>query len=374
MNDTMRIRQAVRTNVFDEALAVHLGVNSTDLRCLELLIDEPGITPGRLAVRSGLTTGAVTGVLDRLEHAGYVTRQPDPADRRSVTVQPVAEQVARVRAALAPLDTAIGTLLEGVSASERTAIARFLASAREIVTAETAHLTAGTRGGFVGDTFSAPLAAAARGRLQFTSGAPRMAFDFAALGPRALARAVVETSASRLRFTGAAPEDQLIRGTFSGPMPDVRASGGVATVRYRRKAASAFSTRSARIALSAQVPWVIELVGGITDLNGSLDGIALERLDIQGGANHIDLDLPTPSGTVGVRLTGGASRARFRRPPGVPVALSVSGGISSLRFDGQRSRSVGGRRRIVGKGFADQPDRFEIEVVGGVSDLRIDDR
>ncbi|HVN12145.1 MAG TPA: MarR family transcriptional regulator, partial [Kineosporiaceae bacterium] len=66
MNDLSLIRQAVRTPAYDEALAAQLGLNPTDLRCLELVGAEPGLTPGRLAELAGLTSGAITGVLDRL--------------------------------------------------------------------------------------------------------------------------------------------------------------------------------------------------------------------------------------------------------------------------------------------------------------------
>ena len=78
MNDNAAIRQAIRTVAFDEALAEHLGLNPTDLRCLELVIADPGMTPSRLAELAGITSGAVTGVVDRLERAGYVTRRPTP--------------------------------------------------------------------------------------------------------------------------------------------------------------------------------------------------------------------------------------------------------------------------------------------------------
>jgi DNA-binding MarR family transcriptional regulator len=374
MNDMRAIRQAVRSTAFDEALAALLSLNPTDLRCLELAIEIPGLTAGRLAELSGLTSGAVTGVLDRLEKAGYVVRKPDPSDRRSVTIEPVATEVARVEAALAPLDARLDTELEGRSAAERAAVADFLAAAMRAVAEETARMTAGTRGGFMGDTFSAPLADATRGRLQFASGAPRLALNFAPLGPQATARVIMETSASRLAFAGPAQPGELVRASFDGPMPDVRASAGVVSIRYRRRAIAAFTSRSARIALSAEIPWTIELTGGITDITGTLEGVVLERVDVQGGANHVRLDLPAPRGTVGVRLAGVASSARFRRPAGVPAALRVDGGIAHLRLDGSTRGQIAGERRFVGTGFDEQPDRYELEVLGGASVLTVESR
>ncbi len=80
------------------ACADRLGLHSTDWGCVLLLneaLPEP-LTAGQLAELTGLTTGAVTGVLDRLEGAGYVSRARDPGDRRRVVVRLVPESMARV--------------------------------------------------------------------------------------------------------------------------------------------------------------------------------------------------------------------------------------------------------------------------------------
>lgn len=80
------------------ACADRLGLHSTDWGCVLLLneaLPEP-LTAGQLAELTGLTTGAVTGVLDRLEGAGFVSRARDPGDRRRVVVHLVPESMARV--------------------------------------------------------------------------------------------------------------------------------------------------------------------------------------------------------------------------------------------------------------------------------------
>ena len=87
-----------------EALAVHdavaasVGISPVELRCLELLKLEPDATPSRLADRAALTSGAVTGILDRLEAAGFVRREPDVADRRRILVRPVPERISEIDA------------------------------------------------------------------------------------------------------------------------------------------------------------------------------------------------------------------------------------------------------------------------------------
>ena len=74
-------------NAFDALAAERLGINETDLRCLNIIENGGGLTAGELAVQSGLTNGAITGVLDRLELAGFAQRVPYPGDRRRVHVQ-----------------------------------------------------------------------------------------------------------------------------------------------------------------------------------------------------------------------------------------------------------------------------------------------
>ena len=86
LGDEFRINQNLN-EVFDDAARTRLGVNATDLRCLDIIQRLDGVTAGELAREAGLTTGAVTSVIDRLERAGYVKRENDPNDRRKVLVR-----------------------------------------------------------------------------------------------------------------------------------------------------------------------------------------------------------------------------------------------------------------------------------------------
>lgn len=74
-------------NAFDNLAAERLGVNETDLHCLNIIESSGGLTAGELAAQAGLTNGAITGVLDRMEKAGFARRVADPADRRRVNVK-----------------------------------------------------------------------------------------------------------------------------------------------------------------------------------------------------------------------------------------------------------------------------------------------
>jgi DNA-binding MarR family transcriptional regulator len=74
-------------NAFDNLAAERLGVNDTDLHCLNIIENSGGLTAGELATLSGITAGAVTGVVDRLERAGLACRVSDASDRRRVRVE-----------------------------------------------------------------------------------------------------------------------------------------------------------------------------------------------------------------------------------------------------------------------------------------------
>lgn len=72
---------------FEKLAAARLGVNETDLHCLNVIENSGGLSAGELAARSGLTAGAVTGVIDRLERTGFARRVADASDRRRVIVE-----------------------------------------------------------------------------------------------------------------------------------------------------------------------------------------------------------------------------------------------------------------------------------------------
>ena len=114
---------------FDDAAAAVLGLNRSDIRVLDLLhLNEP-MTAGALARASGLTTGAVTALLDRMERAGYVRRVRDEQDRRRVHVELTDEAHRRADEIWGPLaDT--GWMTSAYSNAELELLRDFLARAR----------------------------------------------------------------------------------------------------------------------------------------------------------------------------------------------------------------------------------------------------
>jgi DNA-binding MarR family transcriptional regulator len=105
-----------------------LGLVPTDLVCMCLLQLHGPATPGWLAEMTGLSTGAVTGVVDRLERAGYVSRAQDPRDRRRVIVAPDLERFARDIQRHTPTPSPVALeFLSGYSAAQLRTIRQFVA-------------------------------------------------------------------------------------------------------------------------------------------------------------------------------------------------------------------------------------------------------
>lgn len=120
------------TDALDDAVAAELGVNRTDLRCLDVLLQMGTGTPGQLASALGLTSGSVTALLDRLEKRGYLGRSADPSDRRRVMVRPSAELVKRAAEIYGPLATEGNRRAARYSVSELKLLIDFLRSSREL--------------------------------------------------------------------------------------------------------------------------------------------------------------------------------------------------------------------------------------------------
>lgn len=133
-------RLSARTLLFHQAVAEKLGLNPTDLKCLDLARTETAVTPGRIAEITGLTTAAVTSVIDRLEASGLVRRLRDEQDRRKVMVLPVPEKAAEVRQLFESLDTAMRQLCARYSLADLALIRDFAAKVDEILHDQTLKL------------------------------------------------------------------------------------------------------------------------------------------------------------------------------------------------------------------------------------------
>ncbi len=111
---------STETILFHQAVADILGLHITDHKCLDFLYRFGAMPAGRLAELTGLTTGAVTGVIDRLEAAGYVKRANDPNDRRRTIIEPTRNKKLerKLETIFAPLGDRMIKLLSSYSDKE----------------------------------------------------------------------------------------------------------------------------------------------------------------------------------------------------------------------------------------------------------------
>jgi DNA-binding MarR family transcriptional regulator len=135
VTSTEEIRAEIRTTALrlfaeiclhSHEAAQRLGIGGTDSHFLTLLDVHGSLTPGRLAALTGLTTGSVTGVIDRLERAGHVVRERDAADRRKVLVVPVRDANDRLEYEHRERVDVLDTVLDRRDPRELAVIARFL--------------------------------------------------------------------------------------------------------------------------------------------------------------------------------------------------------------------------------------------------------
>ncbi|MFN8222790.1 MAG: MarR family transcriptional regulator [Gaiellales bacterium] len=120
---------------FDEVVCACVDINRTDLRCLDILERLGPLTAGELAAEAGLTTGATTTLIDRLERAGYARRTRDARDRRKVVVELTETVLAHAETFYGEMSERWDALARSFTNAELETIALFLEHAREINTA-----------------------------------------------------------------------------------------------------------------------------------------------------------------------------------------------------------------------------------------------
>jgi DNA-binding MarR family transcriptional regulator len=112
--------------IFGQTVANRVGISSSDLECLDFLNIDGRVTAGRLAELTGLTTGAITGVVDRLEKAGLVRRERDESDRRKVFIAIVPAALGEIGRYYEPLQKAVTRNWEDYTDAELKLLLRFM--------------------------------------------------------------------------------------------------------------------------------------------------------------------------------------------------------------------------------------------------------
>jgi DNA-binding MarR family transcriptional regulator len=344
------IRSLRRVNLqgsfFGQTVAIRFGLSESDVEALELLIDTGAATAGKLSDLMGLTTGAVTRVIDRLEQAGYVRRIPDPADRRRVIVEVVPERVAAVAATMARVGEKGAEEIGHFSEADLAVINDFL-TRMEAITREEATALRDAPDAAGASEHAAPVGGLERARLLFKSGT------------------------NELLIRGAEDLGDLYRAKFDGPVPQVRLRDGVVSIQYKGRFQWDWRERKADVLLNAGLPWDVELVGGANKLQGKFSSVDLRSFEHTGGVDQLRLTLGRPTGSVPISLTGGANSIRIERPAGSAARLHISGGAAGVDFDRQKLGVIAGHTVLESDGASHARDVYVIEITGGVNRVTI---
>lgn len=122
----MALRRSSAAGVLlSQAVARRVGVNSSDMECLDLILIDGPASAGEIGRRTGLTSGAVTGLIDRLERKGLVERVADPRDRRKVVVRARPDKLGRIAAMFKPMTAAMADLMNRYTKEQLQMIAEF---------------------------------------------------------------------------------------------------------------------------------------------------------------------------------------------------------------------------------------------------------
>jgi DNA-binding MarR family transcriptional regulator len=136
-------RHSTAVVLFHHAVAERLGLGPTDHKCLDLLRERGAMAGSDLSAITGLTSGAITGVVARLERAGYLRRESDPHDGRKQILH-LARERAHIQDAIEPLREDVAAMLKNFDTHQLTAIADFLARGTDLIYRHAAFLRAET--------------------------------------------------------------------------------------------------------------------------------------------------------------------------------------------------------------------------------------
>jgi DNA-binding MarR family transcriptional regulator len=334
---------------FFRVAAAQVGIAVTDMQALDILDLLGEASAGQLAELTGLTSGAITRILDRLEKAGLVRRMRDPNDGRRVIVK-LAEgkdELRKIRTLLDSVGKAWDEAASRYDDEQMAFLLEFLKQGNELSRMELIQLQQEAASD-EGEFFSAPLEDQKSGRL------------------------VVSCGTSRLSLRADDRTDRLYQARFEGPIPGVKTKDGVVTIHYPRRLLGLSEKHgAAEIALGASIPWQIVIQGGAAEVDAQLRSLDLAGLRIMGGFGTIHLDLPAPSAMVSIHITGGASEITVVRPASVSTSVHLKGWVSTLVFDEQTFSGVGNNARLQSIGFDPTAPHYDIEVTSYANKITI---
>ena len=170
---------------------------------------------------------------------------------------------------------------------------------------------------------------------------------------------------------------ELAHGSFEHLLPRVRVEENTIMIQYRDFSSLSggdhLKKKLSAITLNPSIAWEIEFREGVSDLHADLHGPDLRSLDLLGGAHQVELLLPDPIKTSFIYITGGIENSVIRIPAGVGIRVQVSGPIKYLFFDSRYIDHPGGKTSLENAVIQSVPNRYDICISGGASNVTIDE-
>jgi DNA-binding MarR family transcriptional regulator len=341
--------QTAATVLLEQAIAEQLRISVTDLHSANLLRMIGPMTAGKIAELTGLTTGAITGMLDRLEKIGFVRREIDPTDRRRIYVHAEDET----------MNTLVGPLYDSLARHSLAMLGQYsdeqFAFLLDHMRRNNALMMEETQ----------------RIRHVHAQKTQTASFDYQSesvtipLGTTLAGHLILTEGAMRVTLGTAANADYLLSGQFEKVIPGIVTDSGVIRVIYLRGGA-AQGSGTAALLLNDAIPWRFELSIGSATCTADLAGVRLNALDLKVVSSAIEIMLPAPLDIVPLRIAGEASTITLHCPSDTTLRVTQRRGAAQVRING-----VGVEKTYESAGYADAVGRFEIDVSARLSPVNI---
>jgi hypothetical protein len=203
--------------------------------------------------------------------------------------------------------------------------------------------------------------------------------DFSApLGKTANGKLVFERGVAGLNLHAEPLAGQLFTAHFERHVPVVRVNGGTVTIRYRDFGFGllnwlryGFKSPRSDVALNADIPWQVDIHGGIAQSHLDLHLVKLRKATIHSGVSNVELRLGESSGVVHLDCHGGVHNFSILRPAAVAVRLTVHGGAANLALDHQKFGAVSGMTTLETPNSQEASSQYVINVHGGAHNFKV---
>jgi DNA-binding MarR family transcriptional regulator len=336
------VRQiGLRYGLYQQALADAVDMHPTDIAAVLAIEAAGSLTPGDLADALGLTSGAVTGVVDRLISVGAVQRTADPQDRRRVLISSAGDTSDAVVFSARLADE----LASRLGKSDPQEALRVLEAVQDALATQISALRGESRevGALDELTVSAPTGGVTRARLEISP---------------STAAIVIDTLAAR---------GDLFRAQFTRDRPSVSVSEGSVVMRF---ASRALEGRLAAISLASSPSWSLRIRGGHAKVRANLSEIALRRLTLMRGRNDVDVALPKATRQTPVRVNGGQGQINLRIPDSAPVQI-VSRGDGNVVIVKDKRIVTTSEHRWATSDFDEERPGYSVWLLGGTNKLTV---